>query len=278
MFNFLLYASNVLCSSGQSALGKLYGKRNGNSVNFNLSKSLAAVVLFIVFSIFSGFSFHQPTIIFGFFYGLSLLVSMYCGFAALACGPMAITSVIASFSLIIPYIFGIAVFGEPAKITGICGIVLIAAALMLMNFRKPENLSARWWILSLMTFLTNGICSVLQKYHQICFPGKYSTEFMLSAMAVVLIILSAVSLAKKDGGKIDFTALGFASGVLNALANYLTIYLSATENASTLFPIISVANAIASWCFGRFAFGEKLRRTQLFGLALGIVSVLLMKI
>lgn len=278
MINFLLYASNVVCSSGQSALGKLYGRRNGSSASFNLSKSAAAVVLFIAFAIFGGFSLHAPTLLYGVAYGLSLLVSMYCGFSALACGPMAITSVIASFSLIIPYIFGIFVFGEKAKATGVCGIVLIAAALMLMNFKKPENLSRKWWILSLLTFLTNGICSVLQKYHQLAYPGEYQTEFMLTAMAVVFAVLLAVSLVKRQSEKVEITALGCVSGVLNALANYLTIYLSATENASTLFPIISVANAVASWCFGRFAFGEKLRTAQLFGLALGILSVLLMKI
>lgn len=205
---------------------------------------------------------------------------MYCGFAALACGPMAITSIIASFSLIIPYIFGIAVFGEPIKVTGIFGVLLIAASIVLMNFKKPENLSVRWWLFSLITFLTNGICSVMQKYHQLRFPGKYSTEFMLTAMMAVFVILSAASLVRKEKEKekMRFTALGFIAGALNAIANYLTIYIAATENASTLFPIISVANAVAACGFGYFVFGEKLRNTQLFGLALGIASVVLMKL
>lgn len=205
---------------------------------------------------------------------------MYCGFAALACGPMAITSIIASFSLIIPYIFGIAVFGEPIKVTGIFGVLLIAASIVLMNFKKPENLSVRWWLFSLITFLTNGICSVMQKYHQLRFPGKYSTEFMLTAMMAVFVILSAASLVRKEKEKekMRFTALGFIARALNAIANYLTIYIAATENASTLFPIISVANAVAACGFGYFVFGEKLRNTQLFGLALGIASVVLMKL
>ena len=35
-----LYIGNVICSAGQTTFGKLYTKRNGSSLVFNLNKTL----------------------------------------------------------------------------------------------------------------------------------------------------------------------------------------------------------------------------------------------
>ena len=45
-------------------------------------------------------------------------------------------------------------------------------------------------------------------------------------------------------------------------ANYIVLYLSATENASVLFPIVSLANVVAVWLVGLLFFKEKLTLLQ----------------
>ena len=99
----LLYLLNVACSAGQSLLSKQYAKNGGDSCVFNINKTVAGIVVFIIWGLIQGFSFHLPTVFFGIGYGISLCISMHMGFRALAAGPMALTSVVASFSLLIPF-------------------------------------------------------------------------------------------------------------------------------------------------------------------------------
>lgn len=212
-------------------------------------------------------------------YGASLCVSMHTGFKALKVGPMALTGIIASFSLLVPCIFGICFWNESPTGYGICGIILLSFAMLLINWQKSGGVSLRWLAYAVITLLTNGICSVIQKFHQIRFPSLYRTEFMIFALLSVLLILAAALRIKRpQKQKFACTASGLISGVLNGAANYIVLLLSATENASVLFPIMSIGTISAVWLIGIVFFKEKLTLSQTIGLILGGISVILLKI
>lgn len=275
-----LYLLNVICSAGQSALGKQYALKGGKALFFNINKALSGFLVFLLFGMLSGISFHTHTCLFGAGYGISLCISMYAGFKALYLGPMALTSIIASFSLVIPFLFGITVWGEGISLWGIIGILFLIAAVILLNFKKEENgVSAKWLFYCLLTFLSNGICSLIQKYHQLYFPGRYRTEFMLCALLCVLLILSFTLILKRDKKeRLEFSASGLICGVMNGGANYIVLFLAAKEKASVLFPIVSVANIIAVWMIGRIIFKEQLKLRQIFGLISGIAAILFLNL
>ena len=65
---------------------------------------------------------------------------------------------------------------------------------------------------------------------------------------------------------------------MNCLSNYIVLYLSAAENASVLFPIVSVANIMMVWMIGIVFFKERLKFTQILGLIIGVTSVVLLKL
>ena len=108
----LLYFLNTLCHVGQNTLGKQYAKRGGVATVFNLNKAAAGLVLFGILGFIQGFSFHLPTVVLGASYGILLCISMHTGFKALDLGPMALTSILVSFSLLIPFFFGICFWNE----------------------------------------------------------------------------------------------------------------------------------------------------------------------
>ena len=277
--HILLYFCNVLCSAGQSALGKQYARRGGESLPFNINKALIGTLLFLVLGLMSGFSWHLETMLFGLFYGISLCISMHTGFKALSIGPMALTSIIASFSLIIPFLFGIILWNEILTLLKFSGIILLLLSIFLINIKKETGFSAKWLFYALVTLLSNGFCSVIQKMHQIKFPTLYRTEFMFWALLCVSIILTITYNTKRNGKvKFGFSLLGIASGIANCCANFIVLFLSATENASVLFPIIAVANIITVWVIGILFFKERLKVLQAIGLVMGVVSVVLLKI
>ena len=275
----VLYLLNVTCSAAQAALSKQYAKLGGKSLPFNINKAVIGAILFLVVGFINGFSWHLETMLFGIGYSVSLCISMHTGFKALSIGPMALTSIIASFSLIIPFLFGILLWSESLTLLKLFGIVLLLLSIFLINIKKENGFSAKWLFYALTTLLSNGICSVIQKMHQIKFPSLYRTEFMFWALLCVSIILLVTHNSKRNRtGKIEFSLLGITSGIANCLANYIVLYLSATENASVLFPIIAIANIITVWVIGLLFFKERLRVLQAIGLMIGVLSVVLLKI
>ena len=274
----LLYLGNILCSAGQSALSKLFAGKGGGASAFNRSKALAAVALFLFFGLFSPLRFHLPTVLWASGYGLCLAVSMHTGFMALSTGPMALTSILAALSLVIPTVWGLVFWKEPLSGWGAAGLALMLICIVLLNFRKEYGISKKWSVYALATFAANGFCSVIQKYHQRLYPRQYRIEFMLTAMLLVLLLLLAGELARKRPLKGRCSGFGLAAGVMNAAANYIVLYLSAAENASVLFPVVSVGNVVAAWLVSKLFFREKMKKIQLLGLLLGIAAVVLLKL
>jgi len=203
---------------------------------------------------------------------------MHTGLKALSLGPMALTSILVSFSLLIPFFFGICFWNEPITLLGICGILLLMLSIILINGKTVGGVSCQWLLYSLATLLANGICSIIQKYHQLQFPALYRTEFMVFAFLSVVILLSATCFVMQQSKGFSCSALGLISGLLNCSSNYLVLYLSATEKASVLFPVVSVANIAAAWVAGILFFKEKLTALQAIGLIIGAISVFLLKL
>lgn len=272
----LLYFLNVACSAGQSTLSKHYASKGGNANVFNINKVAAGFLVFLIMGLWGGLRFHVPTVLLGMAYGTCLYVSNFAGFTALALGPMALTSIIASFSLVIPFLAGITLWGEELSLPGGIGIGLLLCSIVLMNFRKSgQPMSLKWLFFSFLTFFSNGISSVVQKQHQLLWPSGYRSEFMLWAMAWGLVLL-ALTVLIRGTVKVEVRACvpGASAGLIEGFANYIVLYLAATQDASVLFPVVSAAKIIAVWIIGRFTFREQLKHTQTLGLLFGISAII----
>lgn len=275
--SLLLYFANMLCSAGQSAASKLYSTRGGEASAFNMNKTLWAFLLFFVWSLLRGQAVHLKTLPLAILYGVFLTVSMHCGFQALSMGPMALTSILASMSLIIPFLWGILFWQETLTVLSVFGVLLLLLSIMLINRGSRGKLSLKWLVYSMVTMLANGFCSVVQKYHQRLFPGQFQVDFMLLSMGTAaLLLLISLFLSRKSFPKPSL--LGAISGAMNGLANLMVLLLAATESAAFLFPLIAAGNAVGAWLTGLLLFREKTRRSQLIGLAAGILGVIVLNL
>ena len=146
--------------SGQSALSKQYSVNHGKSRSFNINKAFSGIILFLAFSFFEKFEFNMPTLLYSILYGIFLSISMHSGFKALGNGPIGLTSIIVSFSLLIPFIYGITVWGEKLTIYGVIGLLLLMILLSFLNYKKESKISAKWLGYVAITMISNGICSV----------------------------------------------------------------------------------------------------------------------
>ena len=281
-----VYILIVLASATQSSTAKLFNQKCSQSSVFNALKSCTALILFALAAVF-GFSFHLPTVLFGVLYGASLCISMWTGYKALCLGPMALTSMLVSFSVIIPLIWGITVGNETLKTIQYPAFALLFLAIILtnadkINVKKNTQRSYSLWFLFVgITFVCNGICSILQKQHQTLYPEAYSREFMLFAMLLCSVIFAISALRKvsfRELNTIKGKRYAVLSGLANGAANFLTLVLAGLENASVLFPIISAGTILGSLLCGRLLFKEKLKVNHYVALAAGIAAVVLLKL
>ena len=288
------YFAIILATVTQSALAKLFNRRSGDAAVFNLTKALAALALFLLMAP-GGFTLHPPTLLWGLAYGACQCTSMYMGYRALCLGPMALTSMLVSFSVVIPLLWGLTVGKEHLTPFHLLGLILLLGAMVLTNADKlwqrkgaeerggepREPRYALWLFFVGATFLCNGAASILQKQHQTYYPEAYTREFMLFAMAVCALVFSVLSLHDHPIRRIKKATkkhLGALAGVAMGLTNFLTLTLSGLENASVLFPMISAGTLLGSLLCGRLLFGERLKGNHYIALFLGIAAVILLKL
>lgn len=209
-----------------------------------------------------GFTWHAPTLVYGLLYGAVMTSSMYTGYKALTLGPMALTSMLTAFSVIIPLIYGVIFREEKLDVFKYAAFVLLIFAIIFTNidkiFKKEKSDFKRGlWLLYIgITFLTNGIASILQKEHQLAYPEQYSREFMFFAMLLASVAFNLVFFIKKRRSDIKHVN-GKRFG---ALSNNLG------------------RNDISVMLCGRFVFREKLKLNHYTAIILGIVAVVLLKI
>lgn len=273
--SFLLYLLNTVCYAGQSGIGKQYAIKGGNPAVFNFSKTAAAALFFGIWCLLSGKGLHLPSLPWALAGGVCLAVSTHTGLMALSCGPMALTSILASMSLVIPFLWGVVLWQEQITILSLSGLLLLILCIMLICYKKQGAVSKKWLLYSLTTTVCNGLFSVIQKYHQLQFPGQFQTDLMFLTMAVVTVLFLPVFLCNRQ---MLPSVGGACSGILNGLANFSVLLLASRQNASALFPVIAAGNVTAAWLTGAVIFRERIRPIQLLGLGAGIAGVILMQI
>ena len=285
---FLAYAGSVALYLIQSVLCKKSGKSD-DPVVFNINKGLTATVMFLLIGIFS-FRFHLPTLLYGLAYGVFFSVSMWTGLKALSSGPLALSTMIISFSLILPTLYGVLFLHETVAVPGIIGFVLLAVSFVLINLKsllsgkgRGERANWKWFAYTVTTLCSDGLCAIVKKAHQTAYPNQYKTEIMCIALAVVTLTFTLIYLCrKKPEGGVSLRSLvnwrGMICGMANGGSSYLTLYLMAMENVSVQAPVIAALNAIASLAAGWLIFRERLTLTQLLGFLAGLASVVLLKL
>ena len=134
---FFLYLIAVVTARTESALGKANGLRRGSVTGFNSSKASTAAIISATAALLAGIQMNGMTIGYGTLYGAFLAVSMCAGLIALTLGSMAIVSMLATFSLIIPTLFGLIFLDETLSLLGWVGLALLLISILLLNREKP---------------------------------------------------------------------------------------------------------------------------------------------
>lgn len=273
----------ILGISFQNAMNKEFDKaiKTGGEYFFAMVTSLFAAVFFAITS--GGFSFDAGIIPYCIGFGISYALTTVATFLAISIGSMSISSLVISYSLMIPTMYGIFFLGDPVGYGFVVGIILLVISLAIIN--KPTKdvpITAKWIVYLLLAFAGNGMCSVVQKMQQDAFGGSYKNEFMIIALVIVCVVLG-IAVFMKERKNVGFYMkkgwrFGALCGIMNGVVNLFVMILSGKMNVSVMFPLISAGGLVITFIISKLRYKEKLSARQLAGFVIGIGSIVFLSI
>ncbi len=279
---------------GFCVAGALYARKT-RAYNPFLYTACIAFAALIFFVCYNGFCFrYDPyTVKMALAFSVSYIICSIAEVYSVKTGPVAISSIFFSLSLLIPTFFGVFFWRETIGLPFWIGIALVCGAVVLMYAEPPKKeakketpatvqISAKWVLYVLLAFAGNGICSVLQTYHQKTGGVDYKSEFMIIAMAVVVVCNLAISLATKQKivQQMKTAYIGLLAGVMNAVLNLAVMLLSSggVIPQSIFFPVISIGSMVLVYGASIVLFKEKLSLFQNIGVVLGVAAIVLLQL
>ena len=295
MFLYFILALTALTATVQNIFKQKFNEKCARSSAFFFSAmtSAVAMIFFIAINLFynKDWYYNAGLLVPSAGFALSYACATVFSVLAILYGPLAQTSLIISCSLLIPSFYGIIVQGTPITPTLAIGTLLLVVTLFLVNTEKKgeggekKKITLKWIIFALLAFIGNGMCSTVQTAKQDFYGNEGNNVFMIVALAMVVVILSAVAFALKgQRAYVKETAqkgflLAFLCGAANGLTNFFVMLLNASElSASVIFPVISGGGLLMIFLWSVLVKKEKFTVPQYIGYALGVVSLVLLNI
>ena len=288
--NYLLVTIATLLLAFDFSLSKKYQSLEGaapiSGLKFNAFIGLFTALIFFAISGFK-FQFSAFSVILAFALALCGMLYSVLGFKILKNGNVAVYSIfLMSGGMLLPYIFGLAVWDEKINVFRIIGIIVMLTAVMLYDFKKIKTTKSQL-LLCITVFVLNGMVSIISKYHQInlTYEAVDSAGFvMYSGLAKCILSSILLLFYKCDNTKIKqkFTfkkSLGFYITISSALiggVSYLLQLIGAKEiPATVLYPLVTGGNIIFSSIAGKVFFKEKFNKLQIISIILCFVGTFL---
>ena len=202
------------------------------------------------------------------------------------CGPMSLSSVIVSCSVVLPVAFGCLVYSERLDVVHWIGIGCLLTAFILTGTGSGEakkEITLRWLLWVMLSFLGSGFGAiVLAAYSKLPETGS-NNGFMAISFFVASALLALDTFSRRKGGEtVCLTFPFFGLSALSALGcfgtNLLIIYLSGVVPASLLHPIYNGASGVMVTMISCLAFRERMTVKKAIILFLGICTIVFLNL
>lgn len=279
--NYALLITVIVANALQNIFQKQYNlkTRSPDTLLFSSFSALAGFVFFLICGKLR-IDFNIGILPYSFAFALSYGAAVFGLLNAVRHGSLAVTTLVFSYSLIIPTLYGMLFLGDRLSAAAYIGILLLLLSLFLINAKKTAvTLSAKWLFYVTVAFFGNGLCSTFQKMQQQKFDGKYKNELMI--FSLLLVFLSLLCLSLLDKKKKDLKTCFFYSipnGISNGVVNLFVMLLTGSIPNAVLFPCISAGGIVVSFFIAVLIYKERLSKAQTVGYAAGILSVVLLNL
>lgn len=281
----LLICMVTVCLALENVLKKVYDcNTNSKKISafaFNLITVVSALAVFL-FMPKSENKLTGELFLYSAFFAAAYFCSVCALLKAICEGSLSLTSLILSYSLILPTFYGVFFLKESLSVIKVVGIILLFISLYFVGDAKKNGVITKKWIIYIvLAFVGNGMCSTIQKMYQLKSNGDFKAEFMIIALVIASVALTVIVLFKEKSIPIpklkNCGAVAIGGGIANAVVNMLVMVL-AKYPSSIVFPTIQGGNIIITYIVSRYVYREVLNRNQNIGFCIGVLSVILINI
>ena len=281
--NSILFVVTLVCITLNSVFGKAFTVRTGGAgvYTYSVLAGVGTLLFFLVTS--DGLVFQPGILLYACWFAASYIMASVFALKAVSVGSLSLTSLVTNCALILPTLYGLIFLGEKGSVLLYLGIIVLIAALILVN--KPLDtvvFNGKWLLFASINFIGNGMCSISQKAQQIAFGGAGKNELMILALIIVIIFNGCMAWIYErkavSGFVLSGWKLGLSGGAANGVVNLFVMILVGRLPASLVFPLISGGGIVLTHLISRFAYKERLSVIQNIGFFLGILSVILLNL
>ena len=278
----LLLLFSIIAQVSQQVCRKEFNKKsNDQPLSFSLLGVLASLVYFLVLSC-KETGFEGEALLYVIPFSLCYTAAYVFTFFAIKHGPLSLTSLMISCSVVVPLLYGVVFLKEPVGFTLAVGFVLLLLSMLFVSEpwkTKNVTISLKWIIYISITFFANGICMTIQKLFQLKDQGEHSNKFMLCSLAITFLCLLLFYLFGERGGirkviKARCAIWPVVCGIGNGVANQLTMILAIILPASFLYPVQSAGAIILTAIVSVLLYKEKLSFFQKIGFVSGVLAII----
>lgn len=171
----------------------------------------------------------------------------------------------------LPYLWGLIFLGEEFSWLRTAGLVLIAAAIAIINIDRKGS-SLKMILVCVLVFILNGAVSIISKEHQIRAVGVTEQDFIVyTGIARTVVAGIALLFLHK---KVDFkkynaktVMLPLASSIIAGASFFLQLIPAKYVSATVVYPFITGGSILFTALAGRIAVKEKITKKTAIGLA-----------
>lgn len=269
----LSMGSMVLQNGVFNSVCKKFLKTNDDIYKFNIFVYAACILIFGILTIAGSISLY--TVLLGVLFGVVTALSGLYKLLALSKGPMHITLLITTSSMIIPTLSGV-FFGEKFSLLKLMVVFVLVYFIYLSIGKGDDNkINKSWMLYCLFTFVLLGSIGVIQKIHQTSLYKSEISGFLLVSFFVSLII-SGLRIKEKRSFNIPkkLIPLALICGVCTFTMNFVNLKLSGLLPSQLLFPLVNGSAIVLSSAMSVVLFKEHLSKKQIIGLIGGILSLI----
>lgn len=306
---YLFMVIAVIAIAGQNTLVGLFNKKVKNSSPFVLALTFSAITLF-GFLIYCQFKvqMHWLTAACGLGAGVVCFLNFIFLQQALKRGPVSLTNLFVSYSLLIPTFFSLFVYEKVLWLSLIIGIVLLCASIAMTNKweskktkklddkKQKKNFDFLWIVFTLLTVVCNGSFAVLQIVHTKQAPSVGAdpnniSGYMILAMSVVFAAnFVGMLVTKKNRAQIKpsfdqgwkyVIPNGFVYFMILLMQLWLTTGYNQGSNPiqpSVFNPVLAAGSLVLTLVSSIFIFKERLSVLQWVGVGVGVAAIVVLNV
>ncbi len=283
----VLIILGTLTSLTEAFLTKQYNKKHSKGgFVFTAIVSLFSMLWFVITDS-NGFSAPLEIWLYALIGGILFGTSFILTYVALGCGSFGMTTLIISYSVMIPSSFGLVFLGEPISVFTVIGFLLICASLFLFrpvqaSSGKKHLISVKWVICVAISTVGSGFIGIISRIQQIQFNDAFTNEFMTICLGISTAALFVAGMATDRQNFTYIIRHGFVwamlAGLSNGVTNALGLILNTVMPISLSYPMRSGVKILFSFVISVVILREQFEKRQIVGVILGTAALIVLNV